>query len=87
MIEKVLLLTGELLHYFPVNSLPPTWNCHSLHVMKSWQDIISTSKFIINQSSNLQGAGPTTLARSLFKTAKEVMIILQLQHNAPVNSV
>jgi hypothetical protein len=35
-----------------------------------WQDGISTSKFLINNSSNLQGAGPTNLARPLFKTAK-----------------
>jgi hypothetical protein len=52
-----------------------------------WQDVISTSVFLINQSSNLQGAGPTNLARPLFETAKELMIILQLQHNTPVNYV
>jgi len=35
MMEKVLLLTGDVLNYFPVDSLPPTWNCHSVQVLKS----------------------------------------------------
>jgi hypothetical protein len=35
MMEKVLLLNGDVLHYFPIDSLPPLRNCHSVQVVKS----------------------------------------------------
>jgi hypothetical protein len=36
-----------------------------------WQDVISTSIFLINQSSILHGAGPTNFASPQFNNEKE----------------
>jgi hypothetical protein len=48
--RKFLLLTGDVLHYFPVDSIPTTWNCHSVQMLKSvgktWFNIHISNKSI-----------------------------------------